>query len=146
MAPLLGQRISSYNPTQGLQFQTSRFNADKSDASRIFNEKATSQGTVSSGEISKKYQQANDATKRAYQEMRNDYTGAIALGLTPQQAKDVLREKKAGNDAISEVVEGKYKKYRPSDGILDSMRKQFPERYREYKAIYDKTPYEEPLK
>lgn len=145
LSPMVGQRLSSYNPTQGLQFQVGRFKRDRADAAQLFNDIFTSQGTVNPSDIPRAYNEANASRKRVYQELRNDYLGAISLGLSREQAVSALKAKQAGQEAIAQVVSGIYKKFQPSAETLKKVRQEFPDRIPAFLSAYEAAPNTEPF-
>lgn len=145
MAPIVGQRISSYDMGQSLQNQASRFNGERNDASRLFTSILNSKGTVNPGDVAEAYTRANQQSREVFNNLRKDYEAALELGLPKKDAVAILKAKRVGDDTIKQVTSGTYRRYEPSGSTLNLTRKTNPERYREYIEVRKATPAREPF-
>lgn len=145
MAPIVGQRISSYDMGQSLQNQASRFNGERNDASRLFTSILNSKGTINPGAVAEAYTRANQQSREVFNNLRKDYEAALELGLSKKDAVAILKAKRVGEETIKQVTSGTYRRYEPSDSTLNLTRKTNPERYREYIEVRKATPAREPF-
>jgi hypothetical protein len=118
----LGQRVSSVDAQQALQFKSSRFMREMRDASALFNREFTAQGTRSAGDVVDGYARSNAARRSLIDSIRRDYLAAIRLGVSVQRAKAILRDGGLGGDTIKMVTTGIYKPYNASEQSLDLVR------------------------
>jgi hypothetical protein len=118
----LGQRVSSVDAQQALQFKSSRFMREMRDASALFNREFTAQGTRSAGDVIDGYARSNAARRSLIDSIRRDYLAAIRLGVSVQRAKAILRDGGLGGDTIKMVTTGIYKPYDASKQSLDLVR------------------------
>ena len=118
----LGQRVSSVDAQQALQFKSSRFMREIRDASALFNREFTSQGTRSASDVVDGYERSNAARRGLIDSIRRDYLAAIRLGVSVQRAKAILRDGGLGGDTIKMVTTGIYKPYDASKQSLDLVR------------------------
>ena len=119
---MLGQRVSSVDAQQALQFKSSRFMRESRDASALFNREFTSQGTRSASDVIDGYERSNAARRSLIDSIRKDYLAAIRLGVPVQRAKAILRDGGLGGDTIKMVTTGIYKPYDVSKQSLDLVR------------------------
>jgi hypothetical protein len=117
-----GQRVSSVDAQQALQFKSSRFMREIRDASSLFNREFTTQGTRSAGDVVDGYERSNAARRSLIDSIRRDYLAAIRLGVPVQRAKAILRDGGLGGDTIKMVTTGIYKPYNASEQSLDLVR------------------------
>jgi hypothetical protein len=117
-----GQRVSSVDAQQALQFKSSRFMREIRDASALFNREFTAQGTRSAGDVVDGYERSNAARRSLIDSIRRDYLAAIRLGVPVQRAKAILRDGGLGGDTIKMVTTGIYKPYNASEQSLDLVR------------------------
>jgi len=118
----LGQRVSSVDAQQALQFKSSRFMREMRDASALFNREFTAQGTRSAGDVIDGYARSNAARRSLIDSIRRDYLAAIRLGVPVQRAKAILRDGGLGGDTIKMVTTGIYKPYDASKQSIDLVR------------------------
>jgi len=118
----LGQRVSSVDAQQALQFKSSRFMREMRDASALFNREFTAQGTRSAGDVIDGYARSNAARRSLIDSIRRDYLAAIRLGVSVQRAKAILRDGGLGGDTIKMVTTGIYKPYDASKQSIDLVR------------------------
>lgn len=118
----LGQRVSSVDAQQALQFKSSRFMREMRDASALFNREFTSQGTRSTSDVIDGYERSNAARRSLIDAIRRDYLASIRLGVPVQRAKAILRDGGLGGDTIKMVTTGIYKPYNASEQSLDLVR------------------------
>jgi RNA polymerase sigma factor (sigma-70 family) len=145
MAPIAGQRIAVYNPEQTFQFQVSRFNRSRQDASTLFSSIFNSQGTVDPGDVERAYADANRAHREIVKGLRDDYRAAVKLGMEKSDAMQTMKSQRAGKKAIAEAESGIYMKYTPGDQMLKEVRQKFPSRYSEFLKAYADTPAQEAI-
>jgi hypothetical protein len=117
-----GQRVSSVDAQQALQFKSSRFMREMRDASALFNREFTSQGTRSAGDVIDGYERSNAARRSLIDSIRKDYLAAIRLGVSVQRAKAILRDGGLGKDTLKMVTTGIYKPYDASEQSIDLVR------------------------
>jgi outer membrane biosynthesis protein TonB len=117
-----GQRVSSVDAQQALQFKSSRFMREMRDASALFNREFTSQGTRSAGDVIDGYERSNAARRSLIDAIRKDYLAAIRLGVSVQRAKAILRDGGLGKDTLKMVTTGIYKPYDASEQSIDLVR------------------------
>jgi len=118
----LGQRVSSVDAQQALQFKSSRFMREMRDASALFNREFTSQGTRSASDVIDGYERSNAARRSLIDSIRRDYLASIRLGVPVQRAKAILRDGGLGGDTIKMVTTGIYKPYDASKQSIDLVR------------------------
>ena len=154
MSPLLGTKKLTYQRQQALQFLTARFEGDKREAENLFTRSFNNRGTVSPGDVAAGYQQANARRKDLYYQMRQNYLGHVALGLTTAQAKQAMiigsgqtMESKNGlsEKDLKNIIAGKYTRYEPSQTSINVQKKLHPERYQEYIAARNAAPASESI-
>jgi hypothetical protein len=117
-----GQRVSSVDAQQALQFKSSRFMREMRDASALFNREFTAQGTRSAGDVIDGYERSNAARRSLIDAIRKDYLAAIRLGVPVQRAKAILRDGGLGKDTLKMVTTGIYKPYDASEQSIDLVR------------------------
>jgi outer membrane biosynthesis protein TonB len=118
----LGQRVSSVDAQQALQFKSSRFMREMRDASALFNREFTSQGTRSTSDVIDGYERSNAARRSLIDAIRRDYLASIRLGVPVQRAKAILRDGGLGGDTIKMVTTGIYRPYDASKQSIDLVR------------------------
>ena len=83
--------------------------------------------------------------------MRQNYLGAKSLGLTEQQAIDIMvvgkgseyRKRGLSKDDLNSILDGRYYRYEPSESAIDEVYDKFPERVEAYERALKETPERE---
>jgi hypothetical protein len=145
---LVGMRVTTIDPPQALQTMTSDFKQNMGKADKLFLQPFTNRGTIEQGEVTKRYNQTNEARKALFYKMRQNYLGSVHLGMTAPQAIHTMMigfgsdisKAGIGKDDIGLIISGKYQRYRPSKPALMEARSTHPERYQEFINAFNAAP------
>jgi hypothetical protein len=134
--------LESFEPDKAMASAVGTYKKRMSNAMQILNEKTGAKGTVASGEVTAAYQQANKQAFEIFAEMNKAYANMLQLGMSKKDARQAMeigfgteiRKGGLSKNKIENIIRGKFFPVEISDQMEKEIRRNFPERWQEYRA------------
>jgi hypothetical protein len=121
-----GQRLQQIDVGQSLGFHARASQRAESDAMRILSEVTRRRGMVSDQEIQEAHQEMETARRRIYEELHEDVLAARQLGMDEAAVRRILRSADYSVQDVNDVIQGRYRPWRPSDQFMRGYRGMMP--------------------
>ena len=137
-----GQKVSSIDFRTTLNRAKNRYASSKAEATQLFSQVFSSQGTVDLEDIGPAYENAARAHRELQEEMMRAFDNAIRMGVPRKDAIQILRGGMGGaevsKDDLRAILSGKPRRWTPSEVSLDSAKEgKIPDGRARLKALRD---------
>lgn len=135
--------VETLETDKAMQAAVGNYKKRISNATQLLNDKIRAKGTVAPGEITAAYQQANEKAFQILVEMNKAYENLQQLGMSKREAIKAMQigwgtemiKGGLGKDTIINVTKGKFTPIEISAPAEAELRKNFPDRWREYRDV-----------
>lgn len=117
-AVLTGLRMQTIDVRQSLGFRIRDYDRNLNEATRILLKAAQNRGTIGSNDLADAYQRADAARREHFDDMHRKVWAAIRLGVTEEEAQEMLVANKVGKEEAIRIIAGNYQPYKPSRQLL----------------------------
>ena len=118
LANMIGWRAADTDIGNALHFASGKFTRDSQDATQLLSHAATSMGSRTPEQVISGYESANAAHQRLVEDLREKYTAAIQLGMSPEQVQTALKGAHVTQNVIDQVAGGYYNRLTPSSSVM----------------------------
>ena len=137
-----GQKVSSIDFRTTLNRAKNRYVSSKAEATQLFSQVFSSQGTVDLEDIGPAYENAVRAHREVQEELMRAFDNALLMGIPRKDAIQILRgsmsEQTISRDDLRAILSGKPRRWTPSEVSLDSAKEgKIPDGRARLKALRD---------